>query len=167
MSSSEESIFQVREYRTADFPHLCAIDRLCFPEAIAYTPEEIALGLAQPGAFALVAEVRNEVIGFVLACRSKRSLGHIITIDVRAEFRWMGLGKTLMLLVEQRFRQSGVARIVLEVSVANAPAIRFYQGLGYVVKRLLPHYYADGSDGYLMEKSLSGNNGHSAGAVTE
>src|SRR3990172_5704143 len=77
---SEASDFSVREYSPGAFPHLCAIDRLCFPEGIAYTPEEIALGLAQPGAFALVAVLREEVIGFVLAYQKKRLLLHILTI---------------------------------------------------------------------------------------
>src|SRR5450759_517750 len=77
---SENPPFRVREYRPSDFPQLCAIDRLCFSEAIAYTPEEIALGLAQPGAFAIVAEAQDaeqqdQVIAFVLAQEKRRRLG--------------------------------------------------------------------------------------------
>lgn len=155
MSSIEAPFFQVREYRPADFPCLCALDRLCFPEAIAYTPEEIALGLAQKGAFALVAEVRNQVVAFVLAYQTRRFRGHIITIDVRSEFRRLGVGKKLMELAESRLREKGAARVLLEVGVKNEHAIRFYQGLGYANKRLLPAYYPDGSDAYLMEKMFS------------
>ena len=155
MSSIEEPIFRLREYRATDFPQLCAIDRLCFSEAIAYTPEEIALGLTQPGAFALVAEVQDQVIAFVLAYRKKRRLGHIMTIDVRPEFRQMGLGNQLMELAEQRLRQNGAARVILEVSVQNDNAIRFYQRLGYATKRILPRYYPDGTDAYLMEKAVA------------
>ena len=160
MSSSKNPSFRVREYRPSDFPQLCAIDRLCFSEAIAYTPEEIALGLAQSGAFAIVAEgqgaeAQEQVIAFVLAQGKRRRLGHIITIDVRDEFRRLGLGRKLMELAEERLRQRGVSRIVLEVSTQNEHAIRFYQGLGYVTKRHLPGYYPDGSDAYLMEKAVA------------
>ena len=42
--------------------------------------------------------------------------------------------------------------MVLEVGVQNEAAIRFYHKLGYTVQRLLPNYYKDGSDAYLMEK---------------
>jgi ribosomal-protein-alanine N-acetyltransferase len=154
MSSSNDFSFEIREYRPSDFPQLCAIDRLCFPDAIAYTPEEIALGLAQPGAFALVAEAQEQVIAFVLAQAKRRRLGHIITIDVRREFRRQRLGRKLMGLAEERMRQSGVTRVGLEVSTQNEHAIRFYQQLGYAAKRNLPGYYPDGSDAYLMEKAL-------------
>ena len=160
MPGSKESFYRVREYRPSDFPQLCAIDRLCFSEAIAYTPEEIALGLAQRGAFAIVAESQDvgeqkQVIAFVLAQERRRRVGHIITIDVREEFRRLGLGRKLMELAEERLRQRGVSRVLLEVSTQNEHAIRFYQELGYVTKRHLPGYYPDGSDAYLLEKAFS------------
>lgn len=155
MTLDDASPFRVREYTPSDFPHLCTIDRLCFPEGIAYTPEEIALGLAQPGAFALVAVLREGVIGFVLADQKRRSLGHIITIDVRPEFRSQGVGNQLMPLTERRLQQRGALRVVLEVAVQNESAIRFYKKRGYAIRRLLPSYYRDGSDAYLMGKTLS------------
>ena len=86
MNSNEAPSFQVREYDPRDFPQLCAIDRACFAEGIAYTPDEVALGLAQPGAFVLVAEAQGQVAGFVLAYQ-RRQVGHIVTIDILAEFR--------------------------------------------------------------------------------
>ncbi len=90
--SSTETPFRVREYAQADFAELCELDRLCFSEGIAYTPQEIALGLRQPGAFALVAEAQERLVAFILVSQ-RRALGHIITIDVRPEFRAIGIGK--------------------------------------------------------------------------
>ena len=151
--------FELRDYRKQDFLHLCQIDRLCYSEAIAYTPEEMALGLVQPGAFALVAEVNSQVIAFVLAYQKKQSwrnaAGHIVTIDVLEEFRARGIGNRLMERAEQRLRQNGARRIILEVGTGNQPALRFYKRRGYTLKRLLSGYYADGSDAYLMEKALA------------
>ena len=154
MSSNEAASFRTREYRPGDFPTLCLLDQMCFPEGIAYTPEEIALGLAQPGAFVLVAEVENQVVAFLLAYQKKRPVGHIVTIDVHPDFRQRGIGDQLMELAEQRLRQGGAMRIVLEVSVENDPALQFYAKLGYLTRRLLPHYYRNESDAYLMEKRL-------------
>ena len=155
--------FELRDYHKRDFPRLCQIDRLCYSEAIAYTPEEMALGLVQPGAFALVAEVNGQVIAFVLAYQKKQSrgnaagqpVGHIVTIDVLAEFRARGIGNRLMERAEQRLRQNGARRVILEVGTDNQPALRFYKRRGYALKRLLRGYYADGSDAYLMEKALA------------
>ena len=154
MSSNEAASFRTREYRPGDFPTLCLLDQMCFPEGIAYTPEEIALGLAQPGAFVLVAEVENQVVAFLLAYQKKRPVGHIVTIDVHPDFRQRGIGDQLMELAEQRLRRGGAMRIVLEVSVENDPALQFYAKLGYLTRRLLPHYYRNESDAYLMEKRL-------------
>ena len=149
----------LRDFHTRDFSRLCDIDRLCYSEAIAYTVEEMALGLVQPGAFALVAEAGKQVIAFVLAYQKKRSLGnsagHIVTIDVLEEFRARGIGNRLMESAEQRLRQNGARRIILEVGTENKSALRFYKRRGYAIKRLLRSYYADGSDAYLMEKALS------------
>ena len=154
MPSNEALPFVIREYRSSDFPALCALDRLCFPEAIAYTPQEIALGLAQRGAFAFVAEAGGRVRAFLLACQKKTSVGHIVTIDVHPDYRRQGIGHRLMELTEERLRQRGAHRIVLEAGVLNHPALEFYEKLGYSIRRLLPEYYPDGSDAYLMEKSL-------------
>ena len=151
---SEEAVFHIREYRPPDFPSLCALDRLCFPEGIAYTPEEIALGLSQRGAFAWVAEIQERVVAFVLAYQKKPLIGHIVTLDVHPDFRRQSIGCHLMDQAEQRLRERGAERIILEAGVQNDTALRFYEKRGYLRQRLLPHYYADRSDAYLMEKKL-------------
>ena len=152
---SEEAVFHIREYRPPDFPSLCALDRLCFPEGIAYTPEEIALGLAQRGAFAWVAETEERVVAFVLAYQKKPLIGHIVTLDVHPDFRRQSIGCHLMDRAEQRLRDRGAERIILEVGVQNDTALRFYEKRGYLRQRILRRYYADGSDAYLMEKTLA------------
>jgi len=155
MSSNEIAAVSIREYQASDFPALCALDRMCFPEGIAYTPPEIALGLTQPGAFTFVAEAEGRVVAFLMAYQKKTTLGHIVTIDVHPDFRQQNIGRKLMSLTEERLQRRGAQRLVLEVSVQNDPALRFYQKLGYRTKRLLAAYYHDRSDAYLMEKILS------------
>jgi ribosomal-protein-alanine N-acetyltransferase len=131
---------------------------MCFPEEIAYAPEEIAAALAHPHTFAVVAEcpaaTGHPVIGFVLASKDRAVLGHIITIDIQADFRRQGIGERLMEMGEQCLVGMGASRVVLEVAIDNQPAIAFYQARGYVTRRTLPRYYRDGSDAYLMEKAL-------------
>lgn len=130
------------------------MDRLCFPEAVAYTPEDIALALIQRGAFAFVAEAEERAVAFVLAYQKKPLLGHIVTLDVHPDFRRQSIGYHLMERAEQRLRDRGAARIILEVGVQNETAWRFYEKRGYLRQRLLRHYYADRSDAYLMEKTI-------------
>jgi ribosomal-protein-alanine N-acetyltransferase len=152
--SSPEVGFDIRDYRPADFEAICEIDRQCFPHAIAYTPEEMAFGLAQRGAVCYVAEHSGRIAGFVLAYH-RRQVGHIVTIDILPDFRRLGLGKKFMQMAEQQLQSRGARKVILEVSVSNENAIRFYQALGYSGSRWLRQYYPDGSDAWLMEKTLS------------
>ena len=128
---------------------------MCFPEGIAYAPEEITLALAQRGAFACVAQVGEQVVAFVLAYQKKLLIGHIVTLDVHPDFRRQSIGYHLMERAEERLRKRGAARMILEVAVQNETARRFYEKRGYRRQKVLRHYYADRSDAYLMEKTLS------------
>ncbi|MBI4460188.1 MAG: GNAT family N-acetyltransferase [Acidobacteria bacterium] len=160
MFSPDESAISIRDYNPSDFLALCALDRLCFAEGISYPPEEMALGLAQRGAFALVAEAVDQILegrvaGFILAWHQRgRASGHVITIDIHPHFRRQGLGARLMQLAEQRLKASGATDILLEVAVENQSAIRFYEKRGYAIRRRLSNYYRDGSDAYRMSKIL-------------
>ena len=154
MSSTDPAGFRFRDYQAGDFHRLCELDRICFPEGVSYTPQEIALALLQPGSFALVAERRGRLVAFVLAAHARRGLGHLVTIDVEPEFRRRKIGERLMELAEQRLKQDGAIRLVLEVAVHNESARAFYSRRGFAFRRLLPRYYRDGSDAWLMEKAL-------------
>lgn len=57
-------------------------------------------------------------------------------------------------LAEQRLKQQGALRVILEASTQNESALAFYRQRGYVQKHLLQDYYRDGTDAYLMEKTL-------------
>ncbi len=145
---------ELRDYQPEDFRAICEIDRICFPPGIAYSPAEIALSLQEPGTFAMVGEGDGRIAGFLLACRERRDRGHIITIDVLPEFRQKGLGTVLMREAHRRLKEAGVQRVRLETSVENIPAIRFYEKLGYVTVRLVPRYYRNEIDAYVMGKEL-------------
>ena len=127
---------------------------MCFPEGIAYAPEEIALALEQRGAFACVSEVDERVVAFILAYQKKPLIGHIVTLDVHPDFRRQSIGHHLMERAEEHLRQRGAARVILEVAVQNEIAQRFYEKRGYLREKLLRRYYADRSDAYQMGKKL-------------
>ena len=158
MCSANSNGVRFRDYEPGDFPRLCELDRMCFSEQIAYSPEEIAAAIFSPRSFAIVAEdpaaAGPPVIGFALASQDRASRGHIITIDIEAGHRRQGVGGELIGRCEQRLAASGARRVVLEVAVDNAAAIAFYAARGYVRQRTLPHYYPDGTDAYSMSKEL-------------
>src|SRR5215472_1481159 len=104
----------IRDFQPADFDTLWRIDQSCFPPGICYAPFELKTYMRRPGAFTLVAEAGQSksasasgekvllpengvaVVGFLVAERSRRGAGHIITIDVRAEARRHRVGSLLL-----------------------------------------------------------------------
>jgi [ribosomal protein S18]-alanine N-acetyltransferase len=144
----------IRDYRPDDFPALCEIDRLCFPPGIAYSADDIAMALLERGVFVVVGCEDHNIGGFILA-RERGGRGHIITIDVLAQYRRSGLGTLLLDEAHRRLSAAGARRVVLEVSVDNAPAQAFYRRHGYEVSRRLRNYYRDQEDAWQMVKTMN------------
>jgi ribosomal-protein-alanine N-acetyltransferase len=145
----------IRDYHPGDFPALCDIDRRCFPPGIAYSPEDIAMALLERGVFVVVGCDGSEIAGFILARNERGNKAHIITIDVLEPYRRSGLGTLLLEEAHRRLSAAGAKRVVLEVSVENAPAQAFYRKHGYEVSRRLRHYYRDQEDAWQMAKDLA------------
>ncbi len=140
----------LRDYRPADFPRLCQIDRRCFGPPLAYKAPDMAAFLRAPGAVTLVMEDSGRrVVAFLLAHR-----GHIITVDVLPGWRRRGLATALLSASERRLRAAGIRTLRLETAAANRAGQALYESLGYTRVRRLARYYPDGQDAWVMEKRL-------------
>lgn len=145
----------LRDYRPQDFDQLWRMDQACFDPGIAYTRFELMAYIRSRGAFTLVAEEAGGLTGFVVAQRKSNGSGHIITIDVRQEFRRTGLGSALLSAAEARLAERGASEVVLETAVGNAPALAFYNRHGYSVMKTIPRYYNQSIDALVMVKKLA------------
>jgi len=153
--------FHLRNYRPADLKTLWQIDQQCFEPGISYSAQEMRIYLSQPGAFAVVAEIADssEIAGFLIGqvisgSRAVKPFGYVITIDVLTTAQRTGLGSLLLEASEQRMRQEGCCKIVLEVAVDNAPALAFYKRHGFQTVATHAGYYSNGTDAFEMEKPL-------------
>jgi len=143
----------VRNYQPKDLPELHKIDRVCFPEGVAYILRELRFFVEQKNSITWVAEDEDRIVGFVIAQIEKRRFGHIITIDVLPEYRHRGVGSQLLQQAEKWLENNGAVIVYLETAMHNKPAIRFYEKHGYRTVERLTRYYADGTDAYQMVKS--------------
>lgn len=148
---------EIREYRRDDFETLYQIDRACYPPGTYYPRPVLREYIAAEGAATLLAEANGQIAGFIIVQDHGRGLGHVITIDVLADFRRAGLGSALLRAGELWLGSRGATRVRLETAVDNLAAIALFQKFGYQVVRFLPDYYRDASDAYLMEKHLAPN----------
>ena len=98
----------------------------------------------------------NGILGFIVA-ELRRPTGHIITIDVIAQARRLGVGSALLGAAEDHLRNSGALSVALETAVNNAAAIQFYKEKGYFVEKTVRGYYSNQLDALVMAKSLVGN----------
>ena len=158
-TSGEMNELKLRPYREVDLEDLHYIDGLCFTPAIAYSREELRDFIGHPGAITLVAECNLKIIGFVVTHREPHHLGHIITLDILAEWRRRRVGTLLMDSAEERLRVHGPRIIYLETAVENHTAIRFYQKRGYGIHDRVENYYADGSAAAVMAKVFEARDG--------
>jgi len=71
---------------------------------------------------------------------------------VREGYRNKGIGSELLKHIIKK--PGNVRKVRLEVKMSNKEAIKFYKKYGFVIKETLPDFYPDGTDAYLMEKSL-------------
>ena len=144
----------LRDYRDSDFETLWRIDQECFAAELAYSRTELGGYIRRPSSLTLVAEMKGKIAGYIVAERGGRKVGHIITLDVRAEARRAGLGSKLMSAAEKRLRALGCPSVLLEVAVSNAAAIAFYHRQGYATLATIPRYYNADTDALLLGKKL-------------
>lgn len=140
----------IREFEYGDIQHIMEIAYYSLEDY--YSPDFfISIWQVSPEGF-LVAEEGGEIVGFVLGVISDAATLRILMICVKREYRRMGIGSALLKGIVNRFE--GLRKIHLEVKVTNTDAIRLYRKHGFTIKRELPDFYPDGTDGYLMEKLL-------------
>jgi len=143
----------VRDYRPEEFETLWRLDQECFPPGISYSRIELKAYMRKRGSFTLVAADANDTIsGFIVAHGG--NTGHIITIDVVAGARRVGVGSLLLRAAEERLREAGSQVVSLETAVDNVSALSFYKRHGYSVVKTWPRYYSNGIDALVMSKEL-------------
>ncbi len=114
----------------------------------------LQLGDLYPEGF-IVCESKEGIEGFLLGVIERAYEARILILAVDERARGKGIGARLVKLFEERFLHRAIRRINLEVRVTNENAIRLYERLGFEKRKILPKYYADGEDAYLMTKLIA------------
>jgi ribosomal-protein-alanine N-acetyltransferase len=141
-----------RPARPADLDAVCAIAR-DNPSSARWSraqyEEEIVSGR---GLFAVLDEA--EVRGY-LVLRKAPPEAQLLDLAVRPRDHGRGLGRALLDGAAAAARAWGCARVTLEVSSVNEPALRLYRRAGFQVVGRRPKFYNDRSDAILMDLLLA------------
>ena len=100
----------------------------------------------------------GKIIGNIIGITKKENnspAGKIYSLCVLKKYRGKGIATHLVQLLEDEFYLHGIKKIKLEVSTSNTIAQRFYKRHGYRrTDVILPEFYNDGSDAFVMSKNL-------------
>ena len=85
-------------------------------------------------AFNRVIEIDGEIVGIMLGCRAAPSVGFVLHVAVRPQYRGKGIGETLMIETMAEFTKAGMTGAALGVTETN-PARHLYERLGFEVTK--------------------------------
>ena len=142
----------IRDYEVRDFKDIVTIDAEAFGNR---NPVYDAYIYITFGSDLIVADIGGKVVGYIALVDYGRE-AKIISFAVKREFRGKGIGTKLLKTAIERCKQRGKERILLEVRVSNTTAQRLYKKNGFKIIDVIPNYYDDGEDAYLMALDLKG-----------
>ncbi len=144
----------LRPFRPDDLEILYRIDQACFPPGVSYSRQELAAFIAHRSSRTWVATAGEQTIGFLVASRAPRRVGHIVTIDVAEPWRRRHVGRVLMDAAEDWAHAEKLRLIYLQTAEDNLAAQAFYEKRGYVKLKRVAGYYANGVAAWVMVKPL-------------
>ena len=103
--------------------------------------------------FFVVAKAGGRVAGYAVACAEKRN-AEIASLAVHPDYRRRGLAAALMRHTLRELGAAGVRRVELMVRTGNTGGAQLYRSLGFRRVRMVPRYYEDGGDGFLMARAI-------------
>ena len=102
----------------------------------------------------IVATIKEQIVGFVLATISESKTARILMLGVYPFHQQKGYGQHLMAAIIQQCIKRGIKLVQLEVRTYNQKAIRFYLKNKFIIYKTLLKYYKNGDNAYLMYRYL-------------
>jgi ribosomal protein S18 acetylase RimI-like enzyme len=153
-----------RPFAAPDLRALYAVEEACFDPPLRFSRTLMRSLTHDPACRTWLGIVDNVRVGFaIVSLRSQNELpdtatdpgnAYIWTIEVLPAFRRMGVGRQLLMRVEESAREAGCAALELHVSVRNEDALALYESVGFVRAGVEPEFYGSGADGFLYRKLL-------------
>jgi len=151
MSALAESVSLI-DAGPGDLDGVAELERLSFP--VPWKREYFEAEVGAPHRYNRVAVAEDGCLAGYVFCAWAGGELHVNKIAVAAPFRRRGIATLLMIDVLAFAGRVRAEEIYLEVRVSNAPARKFYRGLGFVEAGRRSRYYLDGEDALVMVRAL-------------
>ena len=103
----------------------------------------------------LVSVDAGRIAGLLLAIKRTEFSARILVMAVSAPARDRGRGSEMLRAFLRQCMMEGITEVVLEVRASNMRAQAFYGRFGFYRRSVLPRYYRDGEDGYVMARGVT------------
>lgn len=151
---SNQTCVHIRWMIRRDMPMVVAIEEASFE--FPWSEEEFIRCLRQRNCIGMVAELNDEVVGFMIYELHKNRL-HLLNFAVAPNLRRSNIGKAMMDKLVGKLSSDRRNRILLEVRETNLDAQLFFRQLGFRAISVLRDFYEDTTeDAYLMQFRMSG-----------
>ena len=142
---------QIREWLISDCEPIALLEKKCFSDP--WSLDMIVSAKMQSNFFGLVLSDGDSIKGYI-GVNFLFEDGEILLVAVDESCRGLGYGKKLVLTVCDTIKAKGVERCLLEVRKSNKNAISCYLSCGFNPIGERKHYYQNGEDAIIMEKTL-------------
>jgi ribosomal protein S18 acetylase RimI-like enzyme len=151
----EEADYRIRPAQSSDVADLALLEESAF-STDRLSRARLAALVRSPAARLLACWRGDALAGYALLLTRRGSRkARLYSIAVAKSEAGRGVGSRLVKAIEGAARAAGANQVRLEVREDNVPAIRLYQGLGYVQIGRRRHYYEDGADALLYARDLA------------
>ncbi len=136
---------KIEDVKLSDIDELVELEKKCFDGPTAYDYDMLMQAFTASEGMAYKVAPDSQIMGYIMAAPLYGSqIGPAVDIEsvaVLPYHRGKGIGKALMLRVEEEAKKRGYKLMVLEVREKNMPALSLYRKLGYTQLEHLPNYY--------------------------
>ena len=119
-------------------PQIAELEQVCFSDP--WVEAAIRSELENPLSYWLVA-LDGEVLAGYIGSQTVLGEADIMNVAVAPEYRRKGIGRALLVRLQEDLCAKEVHSLTLEVRASNEPAIALYESLGYVQVGRRPNYY--------------------------
>lgn len=128
----------IRPMEREDVPAVSSLEEAAF--SMPWSPEDFLELVDREGSLYVVAVLDGAIIGccgVTNACGD----GDINNVVVDERYRGKGVGRIMLGTLLELGHGIGIVNYTLEVRVSNTPAIRLYEGLGFMSEGIRPGFY--------------------------
>jgi len=153
----ESENYPIRLARRTDARQIAVLSRdlIEIGQGWSWTPARVLHSITSKNSNVILACDKNtqRLAGFAIM-EFHQQFAHLNLLAVRPRVQRCGIGKRLLVWLEQVALTTGIGEVYLETPIDNRPARNFYRRLGYQEIQTIPGYYQNNQSAVRLARDL-------------